>query len=71
MWKEVLLALDSHPAHLQPDGIVVIQIDPSEREELTLTTLRQYDERIYGKTLLWFFERIDPDDEPEADDTSE
>jgi 16S rRNA (guanine966-N2)-methyltransferase len=71
MWKEVLLALESHPAHLQPDGIVVVQIAPSEREELDLSTLRSYDERIYGNTLLWFFERIDPDDEPEEDPTSE
>jgi 16S rRNA (guanine(966)-N(2))-methyltransferase RsmD len=57
MWKEVLLALDANPAHIVPDGSVILQIDPSEREEVTLQTLQVYDERIYGNTLLWFFER--------------
>lgn len=65
LWKEVLLALDEHPAHLQPDGIVIVQIDPREREEISLRALRPYDERVYGKTMLWFFERsADEDDVP-------
>jgi len=62
MWKRALLALDQNSAHLVPDGIVVVQIDPSEREELDLHVLQPYDERVYGKTMLWFFERS-PDDE--------
>ena len=57
LWKQVLLALDEHPAHLQPDGIVIVQIDPHEREDVSLHALQPYDERVYGKTLLWFFER--------------
>jgi 16S rRNA (guanine966-N2)-methyltransferase len=68
MWKETLLTLDANPAHVQPDGIVIVQIDPSEREDLTLSTLRLYDERVYGRTLLCFFERpaSDPaEEEPE------
>ncbi len=56
LWEEVLLTLDEHPAHLQPDGIVIVQIDPHERQEIRLRVLRPYDERVYGKTLLWFFE---------------
>lgn len=59
LWKEALLLLDSQPHHLNPDGIVVVQIDPAEQEPVTLDTLEPYDERRYGKTLLWFFERID------------
>jgi 16S rRNA (guanine966-N2)-methyltransferase len=65
MWKAVLLALDENPAHLQPDGVVVVQIDPHEREDVALEILRLYDERVYGRTLLWFFER--PADEEPAD----
>jgi 16S rRNA (guanine966-N2)-methyltransferase len=57
LWKEVLLTLDEHPAHVQPDGIVIVQIDPHEREDVSLRVLRPYDERVYGRTLLWFFER--------------
>jgi len=64
LWKKALLALDANPAHIQPDGIVVVQIDPSEREELALNLLVPYDERKYGRTLLWFFERP-------ADETAE
>ena len=65
MWKAILLALDEDPAHLQPDGVVVVQIDPREREDVTLDVLRLYDERVYGRTLLWFFER--PADEEPSD----
>lgn len=66
LWKKALLVLDANPVHLQPDGVVVVQIDPSERENLALNVLRPYDERKYGRTLLWFFER--PAAEPEEDE---
>jgi 16S rRNA (guanine966-N2)-methyltransferase len=56
LWREALLSLDVNPAHLQPDGVVIVQIDPVEREDLPLKVLQHYDERIYGKTALWFFE---------------
>ncbi len=62
VWKEVLLALDENRAHLQPEGVVIVQIDPHEREEVSLRALRPYDERVYGKTMLWFFEH-DADEE--------
>ncbi|MGQ9848510.1 MAG: 16S rRNA (guanine(966)-N(2))-methyltransferase RsmD [Aggregatilineaceae bacterium] len=58
LWKETLLRLDENPGHIQEDGIVIVQIDPREREEIALQVLQPYDERIYGKTMLWFFERV-------------
>ncbi|NDJ76150.1 MAG: 16S rRNA (guanine(966)-N(2))-methyltransferase RsmD [Chloroflexi bacterium] len=62
LWKDALLALDANPAHLHPDGVVIVQIDPHEREELELAVLVPYDDRTYGNTLLWFFERpVDED----------
>jgi 16S rRNA (guanine(966)-N(2))-methyltransferase RsmD len=71
MWKQTLLALDAHPGHVLPDGIVVVQIDPHEREEITLATLQLYDERVYGRTVLWFFERpaveAPPPEEPKPE----
>lgn len=69
MWKQVLLALDANTAHLHPDGVVIVQIDPTEREDVALEALRPYDQRIYGKTMLWFFER--PAVEAEADEEAE
>lgn len=56
LWRETLMLLDAHSEHIAPDGIVVVQIDPQEKEPLTLNTLVPYDERRYGNTLLWFFE---------------
>lgn len=67
-WKEALLGLDRNPAHLQPDGVVIVQIDPSEREDVTLEVLEPFDERVYGKTMLWFFEH--PVDESMDDDSA-
>lgn len=63
MWKEVLLHLDENPAPLAEDGVVIVQIDPDEAEDVPLHTLALYDERSYGKTLLRFYERLSAEDE--------
>lgn len=66
LWQKALSTIDTRLDHLQPDGVVVVQIDPTEREEIVLETLCPYDERKYGNTLLWFFERpAAPDESPE------
>lgn len=56
LWVETLKALDHNPAWIPPDTVVIVQIDPTERQEIKLEYLTDYDERIYGKTLLWFFQ---------------
>jgi 16S rRNA (guanine966-N2)-methyltransferase len=58
MWLETLRALDGNPSWLAPHTIVVVQIDPQERNDVLFDHLRAYDERRYGRTLLWFFEVI-------------
>lgn len=70
LWKTALLKLDASPQHLAPDALVIVQIDPHEREEITLQNLTLYDERRYGGTLLLFFEYITPEDR-EADGATE
>jgi len=65
LWKETLLILDENLEHVHLDGIVVVQIDPVERQDVELESLTLYDERVYGNTLLWFFERTDPEDDAE------
>ncbi len=55
LWKRALMMLDERPAWLDDDTTVIVQIDPSEREQLELTHLMLDDERKYGKTLLLFF----------------
>src|SRR5579864_2247621 len=32
LWRETLTVLDAHSDHIAPDGIVVVQIDPQEKE---------------------------------------
>lgn len=55
LWVETMTALDASQAWL-PDGTrVIVQIDPSERQDITLTRLTLTDERKYGKTLLLFY----------------
>lgn len=64
MWRDVLIALDENPSWYHEESIIIVQIDPKEQEELALKTLRPYDERHYGKTLLWFFEHVNaPEDD--------
>lgn len=60
LWKHALELLDDNPAWLGPDTVVIVQIDPKEQTALSLKHLASYDERRYGKTLLWFFETTDP-----------
>ncbi len=60
LWKRAILAIDASPSTwLEPDGLVIVQIDPTEKDALTMQHLMPFDERVYGNTLLWFFEYID------------
>ncbi|MFN8378664.1 MAG: 16S rRNA (guanine(966)-N(2))-methyltransferase RsmD [Anaerolineae bacterium] len=59
LWKRVLRFLDDWPAWIGEDTIVIVQVDPSEREPLELRHLVLDDERRYGNTELLFFVRAD------------
>jgi 16S rRNA (guanine966-N2)-methyltransferase len=67
LWLQALKILDEYPENLNPDGTVIVQIDPSEKQDTTLVlkNLQPFDERRYGNTLLWFYE-IPTQDEDEA-----
>lgn len=65
MWLDALRALDNNPAWLTPQTTVVVQIDPREQETVLFDYLRDYDQRRYGKTLLWFFETMVDDESDE------
>lgn len=57
LWAEVLQVMDQRPLHyLTPTGIVIVQIDPREFEDLPLTRLGLDDRRRYGNTLLCFYD---------------
>lgn len=55
LWAETMKTLDSHPIWLSENTKIIVQIDPKERFNISLQNLQEYDTRIYGKTLLWFF----------------
>ncbi len=58
VWLDIMHALDKNPAWLSPTTIVIVQIDPKEHEDALFRHMRDYDQRTYGNTLLWFFESI-------------
>lgn len=71
MAGKALRQLDDEPL-TEPDGLVIAQIHPRERPDLdalALGRLRLYDERVYGSTLLMFYEHRDERrGEPESQD---
>jgi 16S rRNA (guanine(966)-N(2))-methyltransferase RsmD len=63
MWLEILRAFDKNPAWISPNTILIVQIDPKEQEKVLFKHLRDYDERKYGRSLLWFFESLIEEEE--------
>ena len=55
LWLQTLQQIDENPGWTHSDTQVVVQIDPAERQALTLERLAPFDERRYGNTLLWYF----------------
>ncbi len=62
IWLDAMHALDKNPSWLRPGTIVILQIDPKEHEEVLFRNMRDYDQRRYGNTLLWFFETLIKED---------
>lgn len=73
LWLTTLHALDTVPAWIGETTTVIVQIDPTEQQPVALNHLKAYDERRYGHTLLWFFERNDtePGHMTESETTAE
>lgn len=63
LWQQTLAALEDHPAWIPEGTQVIVQIDPKEREDVTLRRLTATDERAYGNTMLWFFVAQAPPDD--------
>jgi 16S rRNA (guanine(966)-N(2))-methyltransferase RsmD len=58
-WSKMLTFIDQLSEHKMVDnGLIIIQIDPKEYEELKLVNFQLADQRRYGNTLLVFFEPI-------------
>jgi 16S rRNA (guanine966-N2)-methyltransferase len=64
LWSAALEAIEANLSWLDPEGQVIVQIDPTENTPVTLQHLHLSDERRYGNTLLLFF-RLEPDPQEE------
>jgi 16S rRNA (guanine(966)-N(2))-methyltransferase RsmD len=58
LWTQALKLVDEHMGWLTEDGTVIVQIDPSEYQELELKNLAEGEQRRYGRTLLIFYDRV-------------
>ncbi len=56
MWSKALKLVDKNMEWLTEDGTVIVQIDPSEYQEVELSALEETEQRKYGKTLLVFYD---------------
>ena len=57
MWSKALKLVDDHMDWLTDDGSAIVQIDPTEYEEIELKNLEEAEQRKYGSTLIIFYDR--------------
>ena len=57
LWIEAVRHIAERPQLLTPGALIVVQIDPSEYEPLTLAGIVETDQRKYGNTLLVFLRK--------------
>ena len=55
LWTRAVQLLDQRPGWLAPDGVIVVQHDPSESTDVPLQHLRVSGERTYGRVRFTFF----------------
>lgn len=55
LWFTALTMIAERPALLKPQALVIIQIDPKERETLTLNNFVLEKEKLYGNTIILMY----------------
>jgi 16S rRNA (guanine966-N2)-methyltransferase len=55
LWTRTVQLLDQRPGWLAPEGVIVVQHDPSESTETPLRYLHMSGERTYGRVRFTFF----------------
>ena len=56
MWSKAVKLLDENMEWLTDDGSIIVQVDPTEYEELELENLLEGEQRKYGSSLLIFYD---------------
>lgn len=65
IWLKTLAALDENSDWQRPDSQVIVQIDPSEYDaERRFHSLKEMDQRKYGRTMLVFYQFADSAKDP-------
>ena len=57
LWSKTLQLIDDSPQWLTPQGVTIVQIDPTEERQLTLSNLVLHDTRRYSNVMLCFYKR--------------
>lgn len=58
IWIEAMQTLAERPEILDSNGIIIVQIDPKEYEELSLSSFKEFRVEKYGNTKLVFYSQI-------------
>jgi len=58
MWVKALKLVDENINWLTDEGTVIVQIDPTEYQEIELKNLEETEQRKYGSTLVVFYDRV-------------
>ena len=59
MWIKALKLADENVGWLTDDGTVIVQIDPTEYQEIELKNFEETEQRKYGSTLIVFYDRVE------------
>jgi len=57
LWVKALMLTDEYTGWLANEGTVIVQIDPTEYQEIELNNLEETEQRKYGSTLIIFYDR--------------
>lgn len=55
LWFSAITMVAERPALLNPEALIIVQIDPKERETVTLNNFVLEKEKLYGNTLLLMY----------------
>jgi len=58
LWSSAMMRIAGKPGVVAAGGLVVVQIDPAERENISFAEFPLVDERRYGNTELLFFSHL-------------
>ncbi|MGI6523872.1 MAG: 16S rRNA (guanine(966)-N(2))-methyltransferase RsmD [Bdellovibrionota bacterium] len=58
LWLKALSEVDAKPTLLNPDGELVIQIDPREYKPLNCSNFAESRQKRYGNTLILYIKRL-------------